>query len=357
MNAELAAQQANATQLNVIATIHPNDFIYRFLCELPALSKAEAIKQYYHDASNSALSLKKLLKEVCGYKARAKLSVLEFASGFGCVTRHLKNVLPNCSTTACDIHPEAIDFLRDELGVDAALSANLPEDLDLGRTYDVIFVLSFFSHMPKSTFSRWLRKLGTLLNPGGHLIFTTHGMESQRVCIPYCIFDDEGFFFRSQSDQKDLNTAEYGTTCTKTQYVLARIFEVPELSLKCFQEGYWWGHQDLWVIQHREPIPTSPDLGSLDVVNSSEISGWVWNSRKPNQTFEVEIYDGDRLLIRLESNAFRHDLLSAKIGSGQYAFRFPMPPELNDGEPHQLRAIVVGTDFELKNSPKTYQRQ
>jgi hypothetical protein len=77
----------------------------------------------------------------------------------------------------------------------------------------------------------------------------------------------------------------------------------------------------------------------------------------PDQAFDVEIYDGDRLLVRMTANVLRQDLQSAKVGTGRYGFWFATPPELNDGKPHQLRAKVVGTDFELKDSPKTYQRK
>jgi len=105
-----------------------------------------------------------------------------------------------------------------------------------------------------------------------------------------------------------------------------------------------------------KPI-TAPDFGSLDAVNKTEISGWVWNSKAPDQAFDVAIYDGDRLLDHMTANVLREDLLSAKVGTGRYAFRFATPSELNDGKIHQLRAKVVGTDFELKNSPKTYQSE
>jgi hypothetical protein len=106
-----------------------------------------------------------------------------------------------------------------------------------------------------------------------------------------------------------------------------------------------------------KPVAAPPEFGSLDKVNNTEISGWVWNSKMPDQAFDVAIYDGDRLLDHMTANILREDLLSAKVGTGRYAFRFATPSGLNDGKIHQLRAKVVGTDFELKNSPKTYQSE
>jgi len=96
-------------------------------------------------------------------------------------------------------------------------------------------------------------------------------------------------------------------------------------------------------------------MGFLEVVTSSENFGWVWNSRMPTQRMNVAIYDGDRLLGQTTANIFRPDLLSAKIGDGRYAFRFVMPKIMNDGKRHQLRVKVVGTEFEMMNSPNMYQ--
>ena len=61
--------------------------------------------------------------------------------------------------TSCDIHSEAIDFLDRQIGVKTLQSVHLPEQFATIEKYDVVFVLSFFSHMPRSSFGRWLRAL------------------------------------------------------------------------------------------------------------------------------------------------------------------------------------------------------
>ena len=152
------------------------------------------------------------------------------------------------SVTSCDIHPEAINFLNEKFGVDVVLSNSIPEKLEISDKFDVIFALSFFSHMPKITFGRWLKRLSSFLKPGGYFIFTTHGLLSTAF-LPDVEFDDDGFWFQPASEQEDINTSEYGLTCTQPKYVFSQIFESLELTIKCFQEGYWWGHQDLFVIK------------------------------------------------------------------------------------------------------------
>ena len=251
---DLAACELAAQRWGVSPEIHPKDFIFRFLCEHPALSNekaiehySKAIEHYFNDGQQSAQTLRKLLSDVCGLEGKP-VELLEFASGYGCVTRHLRSVIPLCVPIACDIHQEAVVFIADHLGVPAVLSTPQPEALRIAKVFDVVFALSFFSHMPKSSFSRWLRKLASLTKPEGVLIFTTHGRVSQKY-FPSCQFDADGFYFLPTSEQKDLSTEEYGSSVVTPDYVLRQLFEIPALTLTYFQEGYWWKHQDIYVVR------------------------------------------------------------------------------------------------------------
>ena len=102
------------------------------------------------------------------------------------------------------------------------------------------------------------------------------------------------------------------------------------------------------------PAAPTPFDGYLEVVNDSEIIGWVWRNDDPGQVIEVEIYDGDTLLGRVRADVMRADLQSAGIGDGQHGFRMETPPEIRDSRPHRIAVRVTGTGFELHRSPKTY---
>lgn len=244
---KLLCQNA-AQRWGVSSEVHPEDFVFRFVVEVPAFeSKEKAVEYYFNDGANSARELHKILVDICGF-GDDRLNLLEFASGYGCVTRHIRNVMPFCRITACDIHQQAVQFIQEKLGIEAVLSASRPEDLDLNRLFDVVFALSFFSHMPKKTFARWLKELSSFVRPEGYFIFTTHGLSSRRF-FKNCQFDKDGFYFYPTSEQKDLSTKEYGSTVVTPQYVFNRIFEIPNLALKYFYEGYWWNHQDLYIVK------------------------------------------------------------------------------------------------------------
>ncbi|MFB0520238.1 MAG: class I SAM-dependent methyltransferase [Desulfatiglandales bacterium] len=239
-----------AQQLGVSADIHPADFILQFLLNHPSFWPSnKAIKHDFNDGLASAQKLQAILRDDCGFVGKDRISLLEFASGYGCVTRHLKNVVPFCATTACDIHEEAVRFIEQQLQTDAILSTTRPEDLRLEQAFDVVFALSFFSHMPKNTFTRWLRKLASFVKSGGYLIFTTHGLVSRKYLFPDSRLDKDGFYFYRASDQKDISTNEYGTSCTTPKYVFVEALKIPELSPTHFREAYWWGHQDLYVFK------------------------------------------------------------------------------------------------------------
>jgi SAM-dependent methyltransferase len=252
--------QAEAAPLGVRPEIHPDDFIYRFIAGTPHFTSDErgGIRYYFTDGRQSARNLLSLLTGVCKYDGSRRIRLLEFASGYGCVTRHLGGVIPFLDVTACDIHPRAMDFIRGTLGIQTALSASRPEDLSLDGTFDVVFALSFFSHMPKRTFARWLDRLASCVKPGGFFIFTAHGVES-KTRLPAGEYDPEGFFFIPDSEQKDLDTAEYGLTATLPQYVLRNLLGRADGRLKFFQEAFWWKHQDVYVVQ-RDVYPVDPEV-------------------------------------------------------------------------------------------------
>ncbi len=234
-------------KLGVSPRIHRDDFMYLFLTGNEHV-RHEPVKYYFEDGRNSAEALSGLLTEHTNLDISAGFSLLEFASGYGCVTRHLASVLPSAAVTACDIHPQAVAFIERELGVKATGSTPAPALLDLGGGFDVVFALSFFSHVPPRTWGDWLVALFRHVNPGGSLIFTTHGVVSHFKLRSSIQIPDNGFRFEPASEQMDLDTAEYGTAFTSTGYVTPEIFRRLRAPIALLAEGFWWGHQDVYVI-------------------------------------------------------------------------------------------------------------
>lgn len=236
-----------AKRLGVRPDVHPADMIFRFLATHTGFPDAyQAIQYYFMDGQTSAARLRGLIEQ--WLPGRSQGRILEFASGYGCVTRHLlARSSPGWEVTCADIHDEAVLFLQ-RLGGRAVPSTSKPESLRL-QPFDVVFALSFFSHMPDTSFARWLKALYETVLPGGLLIFTTHGYQS----LPHLgnpQFNREGFWFKPESEQLDLPRQEYGMMAVTPSYACDRIKELPGIPrIAVFNEGLWWNHQDLWVVQ------------------------------------------------------------------------------------------------------------
>jgi SAM-dependent methyltransferase len=240
-----AACRSIARRFGVDPEIHPDDHVFRFSADAAAGPDEACIFGYFKGGEETAANLRKTLRE--HRPVDEPFSLLEFAAGYGRVTRHLRRFLPAAHVVACDIHDEAVRFLR-RMGCEAVLSSPVPENLQTGRRFDVVYALSFFSHMPKRTWARWLSALADQLVPGGHLVFTTHG-EAALDRLGSARLGPDGFWFTAFSEQKDLCPADYGAAATSVDFVQRQI-AANDLRLLRFADA-GMGYQDLYVVAKR----------------------------------------------------------------------------------------------------------
>lgn len=236
----------SAKRYGVEPTVHAADFMYWFHVGNACHPSVDTpIRYYFDDGSVSAHKLAAIIKSE-GLGGEEKLKLLEFASGYGMVTRHLKRY-PHLALVCSDIHQEAIDFLQNTLGVGAFLSSSRPEEFQSEEKFDVTFALSFFTHMPKASFGRWIGALYQTLKPGGRLIFTTHGYATL-ADMPGAEIPPDGVLFFPSSEQKDLDPEEYGVTIVKPEYVMAQIMENTSSKQVTYKHAGWWTKQDIWIV-------------------------------------------------------------------------------------------------------------
>lgn len=228
-----------AKEFGVIADVHPDDHLFGYLRSIAPVDKA--VGMYFEDGRLSADMFASLIAE---YGAR---NVLEFASGYGRVTRHMKHSSPLTEVTACDIHPQANEFVRDRIGMKAVQSSATPEELDAGSDFDMVFALSLFSHLPAHTWTRWLKACVQTVKPGGHVAFTTHGRVSAR--LQSLNLSSSALLYKEMSDQPDIDLSQYGSSYVAPKYVFGQIQSIGNARIVDFLEAYWWAHQDLYVIQ------------------------------------------------------------------------------------------------------------
>jgi len=242
---------SKASHFGVSPIIHPKDYLMHFLFFKSVIKNDEnaVLNYYFGDAVNCSNNLTTVI-DLAQRKLKSdkpeKLKLLEFASGYGRLTRHLISN-PMFELSCCDIHDEAINFLEDTFSVSTFKSSLTPNEFKIQDKYDVVFALSFFSHIPKKYWQQWLQVLFDQVAPGGLLIFTTHGSTSQIKHFPNHEFDEDGFHFHSDTDQEDIDSEFYGTTITLPSFVQNQLNY--EMKLDVFIEGFWWGHQDVYVMR------------------------------------------------------------------------------------------------------------
>jgi SAM-dependent methyltransferase len=243
----------------VDTAIHPRDYLMSAL--LWAVKDIEtAFRQYVNDGRYNAADLYALIqRHHAGYQpGGAPFRLLDFASGYGRIGRHVANIMIEARYTAMDIHAEAVAFLRHRLGLDALLSDFDPARLPGKGTFDVVFASSFFSHLRKEAIEPWLAGLRDLVVVGGTLIITTHGARSHETVMRECRVAEDGYGMLETSEQRDISTAHYVHAITLEPFMRARIAAVPGLELITFEAGAWLKHQDIYVLRRGPILDVSP---------------------------------------------------------------------------------------------------
>lgn len=247
---EHAAEQ-EAAKYGVSPALSNCDQLLGFFINNVKMEMADAVRSYFAGGAGDAGAISSIINEFTPQDRPRR--ILEFAAGFGRITRHLVRTLPHDKVVSSDIHDDACDFLNRQIGVTAMPSTFVPEELNVGENYDFIFVFSLFSHLPDATFGRWLCALYSVLKPGGIMLFTTHGEAALRQNPGFfgVNFDPQkGFGYRVESDQEDISAEHYGTAVVTMPYVLSQISAAaPDAIVERYRSKSWFGLQDEWLLR------------------------------------------------------------------------------------------------------------
>jgi SAM-dependent methyltransferase len=138
-------------------------------------------------------------------------------------------------------------FAREQFGVDTLESSFEPETLEFGEGYDLVFVLSLFTHLPVDDWQRWLRALGSAVRPGGLLLLSVH---NEDIAGHFGVtFDEQGRFFQASSESPSLDPQRYGTTFTTRAVVEEEIRKALGVEPTLYQPLAFWVGQDAVAIR------------------------------------------------------------------------------------------------------------
>ena len=102
-------------------------------------------------------------------------TICDLASGPGKVLCHL-DLPAERHVAAIDVNQDAIAWLHRRLPwVDARAEGPLPPTSFEGASFDLLFSISLFTHLPEDQQDRWLAEVARLLTPTGTGLLTVHG--------------------------------------------------------------------------------------------------------------------------------------------------------------------------------------
>lgn len=194
--------------------IDERDDMLDFAIELFEHDRDRALVSYFQNG----LEQFRLVKHIATWRGPIQ-RMLDFASGYGRLTRFLLHEHLADELTVSDILEGGMEFQAAQFGVKTILSKTNPEEFEAPEKYDLIFVASLFTHLPASTFTRWLQKLAELLTPAGLLIFTVHDESLAPTNV-------DGILFESRSESRVLDVDDYGSTWVTEAYVREQVASI-----------------------------------------------------------------------------------------------------------------------------------
>ncbi len=153
--------------------------------------------------------------------------ILDFGVGCGRVLRPIARTYPNVAMTGTDIDPEAIAWLATNYGEFGTFitAPHTPPIVLPGRSFDLIYAISVFTHLPEDMQWHWLSELVRLLDDNGIAIITVHGEnylkqfpEEQQAAAAA----SGGFLYNDAASETDGLPAFYKNSYHTETYVRSR---------------------------------------------------------------------------------------------------------------------------------------
>lgn len=247
---------------NLDLGIHPDDEMLHYLINLYNGDWDRAAVAYVE----SGLQVQQMACRFLEWRfGRAKdVEFLDFASGYGRVTRHLLRMLEPSQLVVSDVMREAVEFQSRHFGVAGVDSSTDPDDFHCDRFFACVQVISLFSHLPERMFRAWITRLWALVKPGGMLVFSVH---DRSLCGNG---QQEGdFLFAPESENQSLDPDDYGTAWVTEAFVSRVLRQAIDGHSYCrFPRGLA-NYQDVYLVVRERDVDFS------DLPDSSGIDGYI----------------------------------------------------------------------------------
>lgn len=352
----VAALHLDLVEAATCLSVHARDEMFYVFYYGRGESRDLALHMYLESGKHIWKALRRVLEWHFGQLGEIE-SLLDFAAGYGRVTRHMATDLPPDRIWISEIDPDAVEFQENTLGVHGFRSTADPETFHPGRDFSCVLVSSLFTHLPEARFRPWLEKLLSLVREGGLLAFSVHDMALAPVPAP-----GAGFLFHPSSESGSLSNEEYGSTWVTEEYVRGCLaaLESGRLQVSRIPRGLA-SYQDLYVVTKGSSASSTLESlrGGVDGfveecrLNTRRrllLQGWVIDRHTKTAVREVRFYiDGD-LVGRTDDLFDRPEVAinyphDAGVGQGWRAeLALPASPRNCDLSVAMLRIAALGSD-------------
>jgi SAM-dependent methyltransferase len=286
--------------------IDERDDMLDFAIQLFDHDRDRALTSYFQNA----LEQFRLVKHIATWRAAGRGHIgrmLDFASGYGRLTRLLVHEHLADEVTVSDILEGGMEFQRQQFGVHTILSTTDPRDFVAPDQYDLIFVASLFTHLPEATFLAWLRRLAELLTSEGLLIFSVH--DELLAPEPF----QGGIRFESRSESRVLDVNDYGSTWVTESYVREQVAAI-DPAFACIRMpralAEW---QDVYVLSPSPIANAEPRRVPKGFVDRLEVSAdgvrlEGWATAVHERADRVDVRLGDSVVATTRDFAPRPDV-------------------------------------------------
>jgi len=213
--------------------------------------------QHYFVVGASASALIHEALRTAGVAPASVGRVLDYACGYGRVLRWLKADFPDARLLGVDADPKAAQAAGEALGVETR-ALDLALSAPIEAPFDLVWVGSLFTHLPRAETQRVLDYLAGHLRPGGVLVFTTHGelvrrrladgernygLDAAGVAAVLRGLQAGGYGYAGYP-----RTPDYGISVAHASTVMAQA-ESTGLHPVLFRACGWAAHQDAYAFQ------------------------------------------------------------------------------------------------------------
>ncbi|XZF12886.1 class I SAM-dependent methyltransferase [Chitinophagaceae bacterium MMS25-I14] len=191
-------------------------------------------------------------EEISPFMELKNRDILDWGCGPGRVIRHMPQVINNgCRFFGSDYNPDYVKWCSANLpGISFSKNELNPPLTYNDASFDLIYVISIFTHLSEESHRQWFTELMRVMKPGGILFMTTHGNITRRNLMPdeLAKYDSGQLVVRAHVKEGHRMYAAY-----QPESYMHHLFDgkVDILKHKPGTPQSWGLEQDLWIVRKK----------------------------------------------------------------------------------------------------------